>query len=574
MLFVFTALVLIGSLAGAPQASSGDAKSIEARVDTLFAKWNNLSSPGAAAAVVKDGMVVYRKGFGCAQLEYGVPITPSTVFHVASVSKQFTAMAITMLEEEGKLSASDDIRKYLPEMADFGKTITIRHLLNHTSGLRDQWELLILSGWRMDDVITQEHIMDRLRRQRELNFPPGGRYLYCNSGFTLLAEITARVGGMPFTQWTREKIFEPLGMTSTRFHMDHEEIVANRAYSYQGDPATGYKNAVLSYANAGATSLFTTVEDMADWMRNFDEKRVGGEAVLARMLTKGVLNDGTEIDYARGISTGEYKGLKTFGHGGADAGFRSDVLYFPGEKFGVVVLSNLDSFNPGALARQIADIYLAGRLKEPEAAAPAGVKAPSGPEIKGPSGKTAKTKFPSAAALAEFVGSYWFETDQFLRTVVLDKGRLTYVRSANNSSELVPVSPTEFKMKDVEVRVAFSDKKGNRYETVNVTVGQGKPVVGKWMEPFAPAEGSLKEYAGFYISDELDTRYDLQVKSGALHVQVGHLGDMGLDPQKKDFFLVGDLGKIQFRRGGAGAITGFEISTGRVLNLKFRKLTS
>lgn len=572
MLFVFTALVLIGSLAGAPQASPGDAKSTEARVDTLFAKWNNLSSPGAAVAVVKDGMVVYRKGFGCAQLEYGVPITPSTVFHVASVSKQFTAMAITMLEEEGKLSASDDIRKYLPEMADFGKTITIRHLLNHTSGLRDQWELLILSGWRMDDVITQEHIMDRLRRQRELNFPPGERYLYCNSGFTLLAEITARVGGKPFTQWTREKIFEPLGMTSTRFHMDHEEIVANRAYSYQGDPATGYKNAVLSYANAGATSLFTTVEDMADWMRNFDEKRVGGAAVLARMLTRGVLNDGTEIDYARGISTGEYKGLKTFGHGGADAGFRSDVLFFPGEKFGVVVLSNLDSFNPGALARQIADIYLAGRLKEPEAAAPAGAKAPSVPEVKGPSGKTAKTKFPSAAALAEFVGSYWFETDQFLRKVVLDKGRLTYVRSANNSSELVPVSPTEFKMKDAEVRVVFSDKKGNRYETVTVTVDQGKPLVGKWMEPFTPAEGSLKEYAGSYVSDELDTRYDLQEKSGTLHVQAGRLGDMGLDPQKKDFFLVGDLGKIQFRRNGDGAITGFDISTGRVLKLKFRKV--
>ena len=519
------------------------ASSPGAKVDALFEKWNNLSSPGAAVTVVKDGMVVYRKGFGCAQLEYGVPITPSTVFHVASVSKQFTAMAITMLEEEGKLSANDDIRKYLPEMADFGKTITIRHLLNHTSGLRDQWELLIMSGWRMDDVITQEQIMDRLRRQRELNFPPGDRFMYCNSGFTLLAEIVSRVGGKPFTQWTRENIFEPLGMTSTHFHMDHEEIVKNRAYSYQGDPTKGFGNAVLSYANAGATSLFTTAEDLVDWMRNFDEKRVGGAAVLARMVTKGVLNNGSEIPYARGIMTGEYKGLKTIGHSGADAGFRSDLLYFPEEKFGVAVLANLDSFQPGTLSRQIADIYLAGRLKEPPSA--------EQPEPKIPSGKTAKPKLPTAAASAEFVGAYWFETDQFLRTVVLDKGRLMYVRSANNSSELVPVSLAEFKMKDAEVRVVFSDKKENRYETVTVTVDQEKPVVGKRMEPFAPAEDALKEYVGSYISDELDTRYDLQAKSGALHVRVGHLGDMGLTPQKKDFFLIGDLGKIQFRRRGA-----------------------
>ena len=567
-LTVFLGLVLLAPLFGGPQGSPEGPAAREAKVDALFAKWNNLSSPGAAVAVVKDGMVVYRKGFGCAQLEYGVPITPSTVFHVASVSKQFAAMAITMLEEEGKLSANDDIRKYLPEMADFGKTITIRHLLNHTSGLRDQWDLLILSGWRMDDVITQEHILDRLRRQRELNFPPGERYLYSNSGFTLLAEITARVGGKPFTQWTRENIFEPLGMTSTRFHMDHEEIVGNRAYSYQTDQTKGYKNAVLSYANAGATSLFTTVEDMADWMRNFDEKRVGGEAVLARMVTKGVLNNGTEIDYARGIAIREYKGLKTIGHGGADAGFRSDVLYFPGERFGVVVLSNLDSFNPGALSRQIADIYLAGRLKEPPT--------PAAPEVKGPSGKAAKAKLPSVAALAEFAGNYWFETDQFLRNLVLDKGRLMYVRSADNSSELVPVSLTEFKMKDVpnDVRVVFSDKKGNRYETVTVTVDQGTPAVGKWMEPYAPAGEALNEFAGSYVSDELDVRYDIKVDSGRASRRSRPSRRHGVRPPEKGLFCRRGLREDLVRRNDAGAITGFEISTGRVLALKFRKLPS
>ena len=328
-------------------------------------------------AIIKDGMVVYRKGFGSAQLEYDIPITPSTVFHVASVSKQFTAMAITMLEAAGKLSADDDIRKYLPEMADFGKTITIRNLLHHTSGLRDQWELLILSGWRMDDVITQADIMDRLKRQRELNFAPGERYLYCNSGFTLLAEIVARVSGQPFTQWTQENIFKPLGMTSTHFHLDYQEIVKNRAYSYQGDPEKGFAQSVLNYANVGATSLFTTVEDMANWVRNFEDKRVGGAAVMDRMLTKGVLTNGSEIPYGRGIVIDEYKGLKFIGHDGGDAGFRSNVMFFPGERFGVAIFSNLASFNPGAVSRQIADIYLASRLK-PQEPGPVGRQAALG----------------------------------------------------------------------------------------------------------------------------------------------------------------------------------------------------
>jgi CubicO group peptidase (beta-lactamase class C family) len=562
--------VTSASQATTPASPAAESKepSLEAKVDALFSNWNSLDSPGAAVAVVKDGLVIYRKGFGCAQLEYGIPITPSTIFHVASVSKQFTAMAVTMLEAAGKLSADDDIRKYLPELADFGKTITIRHLLNHTSGLRDQWDLLALSGWRMDDVITQAQIMDRLRRQKELNFAPGERYLYCNSGFTLLAEIVSRVSGQPFTDWTRDNIFKPLGMTSTHFHLDHQEIVKNRAYSYGGEPGKGFRQAVLNYANVGATSLFTTVEDMANWLRNFDDKRVGGPAVIDRMLTKGVLNDGKEIPYARGIVVEEYKGLKVIGHSGGDAGFRSDVIYFPGERFGAAVFSNLGSFEAGTLTRQIADIYLASKLKQP-AEVPAGAKpVPSRPPAK-------EFSLPTKS-LEAFTGTYWIEATQLLRRVVLDKDRLFYVRSADNKSELVPVSATEFKMKDVpsEVRVSFSDKAGNRYATVTVTVGTDAPVVGKRVEPFTPSEEALKEYAGRYYSDELDTFYDLMLKAGTLHVQAGHNEELPLLPQIKDFFSAGDMANIQFMRDAGGAITGFKVSTGRVLNLKFARLKS
>ena len=562
LVLIVGCFVIFGSV---PAAKADDAAP-GAKVDKLFEKWNSADSPGAAVAIIKDGMVVYRKGFGSAQLEYSIPITPSTVFHVASVSKQFTAMAITMLEAAGKLSADDDIRKYLPEMADFGKTITIRNLLHHTSGLRDQWELLILSGWRMDDVITQADIMDRLRRQRELNFAPGERYLYCNSGFTLLAEIVSRVSGQPFTQWTQENIFGPLGMTSTHFHLDYQEIVKNRAYSYQGDPEKGFAQSVLSYANVGATSLFTTVEDMANWVRNFEDKRVGGAAVMDRMLTKGVLTSGSEIPYGRGIVIDEYKGLKFIGHDGGDAGFRSNVMFFPGERFGVAIFSNLASFNPGAVSRQIADIYLASQLK-PQGPGPVGAKQVPGKPAPKPVSLPAKS-------LEAFQGTYWIEATQVVRKIVLDKDKLMYVRSEDNKSELAPVAATEFMMKDTpdSVRVTFSDKAGTHYETMTVAVANEPTVVGKWMEPFSPTEDMLREYAGSYYSGELDTRYDLVIKSGALSVRDRRGEDVPAVAQKKDLFLAGGFMKIRFQRDGNGGITGFTVSTGRVLNLKFAKL--
>jgi CubicO group peptidase (beta-lactamase class C family) len=561
-------LVLSLVMSGFAMASPADDLSPGQKVDKLFAKWDSLDSPGAAVVVVKDGLVVYRKGFGCAQLEYGVPITPSTVFHVASVSKQFTAMAITMLEEAGKLSADDDVRKYVPELADFGKTITVRHLLNHTSGLRDQWELLILSGWRMDDVITQADIMDRLARQRELNFAPGTRYLYCNSGFTLLAEIVSRVSGIPFTQWTLENIFRPLGMTSTHFHLDHQEVVRNRAYSYDGSREKGFSQSVLNYANVGATSLFTTVEDMANWMRNFEDKRVGGAAVLDRMLTPGILADGKKISYARGIDTGEYRGLRYFGHGGADAGFRSDVTYFPEERLGVAVFSNLADFAPGALSRQIADIYLASRCKTPG-------PGPAGPATV-PSKPAPKPVSLPLKSLEALQGTYWFESTQLVRKIIVDKGKLVYFRNEGSQNELAPLSATEFKMVGVpdDVHVTFSDKVGPRFETLTVAVSSEPPAVGKRMEPYEPAEDELKGYAGSYYSAELDRRYEIQLRSGKLHVLYGNGEDAALAPKRKDLFGGGDLAVLAFQRDGSGSVTGFTISTGRVLNLKFAKLGS
>jgi CubicO group peptidase (beta-lactamase class C family) len=327
------------------------------QVDEIFATWDNNESPGASVAIVKDGEILYKKGYGLANLEYDIPISPSSIFHIASVSKQFTVFSILLLEKQGKLSLDDDIRKYIPEVPDFGKTITLRHLASHTSGLRDQWNLLSMAGWRMDDVITKEHVLKLVSKQKELNFNPGEDDAYCNTGFTLLAEVVSRVSDMSFAKFTKANIFEPLKMSNSLFYDDHEKIVKNRTYSYYSSPS-GYKKSVLNYANVGATSLFTTAEDLALWSMNFSNLTVGDSAIVNKMNTplvhKGI---------ALGQFVGKYKGLKEIQHGGADAGYRSYLTRFPDENFTVIVLSNSAEFNPGRMAHKVVDIYLKDRIK-------------------------------------------------------------------------------------------------------------------------------------------------------------------------------------------------------------------
>jgi len=339
-------------------------------VDQLFAKWDRLDSPGAALAIVKDGSVVYKRGYGSANLEHDIPITPSTVFDIASVSKQFAGIAIAMLIKEGEVSLDDDIHKYLPEVPDFGKAITVSHLLHHTSGIRDWVQSLAIAGWRMDDVITFEHIMKMVRHQKELNFAPGEEHLYSNTNYNLLAEIVARVTGQTFREYTDTVIFKPLGMTDTHFHDDHEMVVKNRASSYYPSGDNTFKISGNNLMALGSSSLYSTVEDMARWIINFDEPRVGGVAVIEQMREQGVLNNGETVNYAFGLAVGKYKELMTVSHSGSWAGFRSHLIHFPEHRFGVVILSNLAGIDTGALAGQVADIYLADQIapEEPVAA--------------------------------------------------------------------------------------------------------------------------------------------------------------------------------------------------------------
>jgi len=529
----------------------------EKQIDQLFTEWNNLQSPGAAVAVAKDGKIIFEKGYGSAELEYNIPITSGTVFHIASVSKQFTAFAILLLEKEGKLSINDDIRKYIPEVPDFGKVITLNHLLHHTSGLRDQWELLAMAGWRLDDNITTEQILRLVSRQKELNFNPGDRELYCNTGFTLLAEVVARVSGMSFTEYTRTYIFEPLKMTHTLFYDNCEKLVRNRAYSFYSD-STGYKKSNLNYSTVGATSLFTTAPDLCLWSMNFEHPVVGKE-IMDRMAERGILNNGDTINYAMGQVKGAYKGLKFFAHGGADAGYRSQLMRIPGEHFSVNVLSNLASFNPWALAAKITDIYLKDK-EVSESQKQAVPKADSG------------TVELDAAVLDSYCGKYILQAG--ITATISREGNILYAEAPGRSkTPMTPMSETEFIMKAYSAKATFVKDENGKVSKFLINMG-GQEITARRLPDFDSSAESLTELTGDFYSPELNTTYTFVVESGKLIARHFRTGDVRMTPTKADVFS-GDrwyFSQVEFIRDGNNSITGCKVGNGRIRNLKFDKV--
>ena len=265
--------ILVALCAGLALLAQEPAESSpEDRVDGVFARWDSTSGPGCAVSVIKDGEIVYKQGYGMANLDHDVPIRPDTVFHVASVSKEFTAASIALLSMEGELSLDDPIQKHLPWVPDFGHLITIRNLVHHNSGIRDQWSLLEMSGWRYsEDRITDDDVIYLLEKQRDLNFRPGNQYLYSNSGYTLMAQVVKQVSGQTLREFTTERIFKPLGMTRTHFRDDFSEIVKDQAFGYRWDnEKSAFRLSVTNFDTVGATSLLTTVEDMARWDRNLE----------------------------------------------------------------------------------------------------------------------------------------------------------------------------------------------------------------------------------------------------------------------------------------------------------------
>jgi CubicO group peptidase (beta-lactamase class C family) len=530
------------------------------RVDALFAPWTEPGSPGAAVGVVRDGELVLARGYGLANLEYDIPISSTTVFHIASISKHFTAFAIGLLAAEGRLSLNDDVRQHLPEVPDFGRTITLRHLIHHTSGLRDQWELLAMAGWRLDDVITREHILTMVAHQRALNFEPGAEYLYSNTGYTLLAEIVARVSGQSFAQFTEERVFRPLGMEHTHFHDDHQRLVPNRAYSY-APSGSGWMSMPLNYANVGATSLFTTVADLATWERNFRTAGVGGATLLQEMLTPGVLNNGETIAYAHALMLGEYRGLSTVSHSGADAGYRTAYLRFPDQGFAVIVFSNLSTFNPVRLAQQVAEVYL-GDLMQPER--PRRAQRPPRAE---------RAVRLSERELAARAGLFANPANDQLRRIEFRSGRL--VLAHGPGYELRPLDPQRFVAvgTQVAVELTFEYEAGSSAPArLREVVDSGEPAV--YLPVAEVPVAQLAAFAGTYYSEELGTTYRLQVRGGRLVAEHRRHTETQLIPTLPDRFIGESwwFRRLVFTRDRTGAVDGFQLTGGRVRDLRFTRL--
>lgn len=514
--------------------------SLSKKVDSIFAAYNKTNSPGCALAILKDGKIIYKKGYGISNLEYNIPINPSSIFHVASLSKQFAAAAIILLSLQGKLSLNDDVRKYLPEVPDFGHTITFNHLLHHTSGLRDQWGLQHLAGWRNSDLITEKDIMEMLAREKSLNFLPGDEEVYCNTGYTLLGIAVKRISGASLREYADSVFFKPLGMTSTHFQSNHDEIVPNRTSAYEKDENGKWKISIPVFDTYGATSLFTTVEDLAKWDENFYAKKVGGSKLIDAMLVTGVLNDNTPQTYASGLWKETYKGYQVVGHTGSDAGYRCIFIRFPDEHFSIILLANLANISVRTLTYKIADIFL-----------------------KDKSSKDMSVAFKTDSTIVKrWAGEYMDMTTKSIMELKNQNGNLQI-----DNTDFKPSSNFSFSDFNSKTTLSFSDD-SNKVKFILSTVDDKNRTFEK-VHRIKLTPKQLQEYKGEFYSSELDTKYAITANENVLLVKIPRKEELEFSSFTKDMFY-GDF-NILFTRDEKKMINGFFLTTGSVRNLYFTK---
>jgi CubicO group peptidase (beta-lactamase class C family) len=423
--------VVACSLSAAPLAQAV-AVAPDQAVDGIFAKWGS-TTPGCAVGVAVNGKPVLLKGYGMADLEHDVRNTPDTIFEAGSVSKQFTAMAIMLLARDGKLSIDDPVRKYIPELPDYHVPLTIRHMLTHTSGLRDWGSVESIAGWpRTSRAYTHAHVLDIVSRQQALNFTPGDHYSYSNTGYNLSAIIVSRVSGLSFAEFSRQRIFAPLGLTHTSWRDDFTRVVKNRAIAYSEQD--GAFHIEMPFENVhGNGGLLTTVGDLLKWNENFVHPTVGDASIVAQMTTAGRFNDGKPQDYALGLMLGELRGVKNINHSGSTAGYRAHLNRFPDAHTSVAVLCNVSSGDASRSAQRVSELYLAGRMKPAVAAA----ATPAAPAPMNPP--------PTAAQLRALAGSYWSdEAETMLIAAVGDQG-LVLKRRPDTVIELTAIGPDKFR---------------------------------------------------------------------------------------------------------------------------------
>lgn len=553
-------LICILALCGTPIVRGQPARdATETKVDGVFTRRIKSDGPGAVCAVMKNGRLIYAKGFGMADLEHNEPLTPDSVFYIASTSKQFTAAGIALLVLDGKLSLATDIRTLLPEFTRLQKPVTVDQLLHHTSGVRDYFELLALTGWRYEDYFNNDMVVSFLSRQRDLNFEPGAEFLYSNSNYVLLAEIVKRVSGKSLRDWDEERVFRPLEMANTHFDDDYRQIVPHRVSSYLPNQAGGYFQLLKEFDGYGDGNLLTTVGDLAKWDENFYSGQVGGKAFLDLMLTRGVLNNGTVTDYAFGLMREKYRGLAVERHAGGFKGFRTELVRFPDQHFSVTVLCNLGSLNASDLANKVADIYLADLFSE------------SNLPVVVPAAHTPVVVQVAPAVFDNYVGEYELNKQPgFILSITRDGDRLYSQGTGLGRVEIFASSESEFFFKVVDAQFTFHrDADGSVSGLTLHQHGTHKDKAKRIKRPSMPTV-ALTEYVGKYYCDEIDTSFLLQVEEGKLFAIHARLPKVILKPRDRDIYDA-NAGRFEFSRDTNGRVIALRYSVGRVLNLEFRR---
>lgn len=531
-------------------------KELSAEVDALLEPWDRADTPGCAVAVIEHREVVHRRGYGVANLEYGIPITPCSLFHVASVSKQFTAFAVALLARDEKVLLDEDIRRYVPELPEYESTIRVEHLIHHISGLPDQWDLLNYAGWREDDVKTTGDILELITRQRELNFCPGTEYLYSNTGYTLLAVIVERVTGMSIREFTNREIFGPLGMRDTYFRDDHAEIVPFRTYAYVPRGEGGYRVSVPVYDTVGATSLITNVDDLAIWANAMAAQTFGGPNAWRRVVTPGRLDDGSSLEYAFGLTVREYRGLKTVEHSGVDAAYRAFFLRFPDRNLTVIVLCNLGTIDARGLAFQIADIYLEAALG-------------SSHGVRLGSALREEPTVPENFELEALCGPYRDPITRTHRKVIREGDSLKLANLLG--VDLTALSPHHYVGRLATIDLQFDVGKDGVHLLTERTPARERQFIKLREATLTPKV--LSEYEGEYRSDALSTTITILRDGAGLVMHRPKFANKRLVPVWSDAFTVDDAVDVTFPRDDAGQVGQMLLATERSRNLRFSKVS-
>lgn len=558
-------VALAALLCGAPaMAAAGQgaaqvpasATSRAAEIDALFSPYAVPGSPGLAVGIAVGGKPVYSGGFGEANLDDRVPITADTVFHVASVSKQFTAFTIALLAEEGKIDVNADVHTYLPELPDFGARVTVLQMIQHTSGLKDQWALLMMAGHSWSDVLTQDEVLELIKRNPTLDFEPGTAYAYSNTNYTLLAEIVARVSGKTFRQFCEERIFQPLGMDHSLIYDDVTEVVPGRAQSYSRQSDGRWARSILSYDTWGATSLHTTIGDLLKWGGNFGKPVVGDAALIKRITTPGRLSDGRPIAYGYGIVRDVIAGREAYVHSGNDAAFYAYFAYFPKEDTTIVIASNTGPERRKAIT-DVARTWFGG----------------DGPLAPAPRVADARARF-----AADLPGGYIGGPDDAFVEIVSGADGLEWKRLSERTGKRLRASRAG--AEQVDQAIAYAARRDARGTLIGLaetlTLNPLVPDTRQYRRASMPAvsERDLQALTGAWRSEALDVTYQFTVEDGRL---VGHdlwgARKAVFVPTDPDRFDSGDgvLRSVKVRRDASGAPEALVIGAGRAQGIVFRR---